>query len=319
MFVLVIGAGVIGVSIADALARRGAQVTVLDMRSPGRGASQASAGILAPYTEAHHDSPLLPLGIRSLDLFDAFVADASARSGRPVEYARTGTLEVALNDEDAVKLHATSAWLDCRGVPHESLDAQSVHGLEPAVTTSAIAGLLVPGHRHVGVASLVGALTHSARLNGACFESPVEAAGVECMRDHVLVRAGDRRYSADAVVIASGSWAQRIRVKGVAPLPVRPLRGQLLHLRWTGPNLPGRVAWGPRCYAVRCPTACRRLGRSTRTRGSRSRRDTTATASCSRRSRRRSWRNTCWMALQIPLSSSRRPIGSRGHETIGGV
>ena len=46
MRVLVIGAGVIGVAVADALAARGAKVTVLDMRGPGRGASFASAGIL---------------------------------------------------------------------------------------------------------------------------------------------------------------------------------------------------------------------------------------------------------------------------------
>lgn len=250
MFVLVIGAGVIGVSIADALAQRGARVTVLDMRSPGRGASQASAGILAPYTEAHHDSPLLPLGIRSLDLFDAFVAGAAARSGRPIEYARNGTLEVALTDEETGGFRAASAWLRTRGVAHDQLDAQAVRAAEPAVTPSAVGGLLVRGHGLVGVSSLVGALTHSARLSGASFETPVEAVTVESAPDHVLIRAGDRQYSADAVVIASGSWAQRIRVKGVAPLPVRPVRGQLMHLRWDGAGPPGRVAWGPRCYAV---------------------------------------------------------------------
>ena len=250
MFILVIGAGVIGVSIADALAERGARVTVLDMRSPGRGASQASAGILAPYTEAHHDSPLLPLGIRSLDLFDAFMAGVSARSGRTLEYARHGTLEVAFAEEDAAKFRAVSAWLAARGVAHELLDSQGLRALEPAVTASAIAGLLVSGHGHIGVSSLVSALTHSARLAGASFETPVEAVDVESQRDHVLVRAGDRHYHADAVVIASGSWAQRIRVKGMASLPVRPVRGQLLHLKWAGSDLPRRIAWGPRCYAV---------------------------------------------------------------------
>src|SRR5262245_51705217 len=100
MQVLVLGGGIIGVAVADALARRGAEVTVLDMRAPGRGASFASAGILAPYTEAHPDSPLLRLGIRSLARFDPFIADVSSRSGVHVEYARTGTLQVAVNDEE---------------------------------------------------------------------------------------------------------------------------------------------------------------------------------------------------------------------------
>jgi len=250
MVIVVIGAGIIGVSIADALARRGARVTVLDMRSAGRGASQASAGILAPYTEAQHDSPLLPLGIRSLDLFDAFVAGASARSGLGVEYARAGTLEVALGDEEAAAFRAVSAWLGTRGVPHELLNAQGVRSAEPAVTSSAVAGLLVPAHGHVGVSSLVRAVSHSAKLAGASFETPVEAADVKPVRGEVLVQAGDRRYAADAVVIASGSWTSRIRVRGVAALPVRPVRGQLLHLRWPGGAPPARITWGPRCYAV---------------------------------------------------------------------
>jgi glycine oxidase len=247
--VIVIGAGVIGLSIADALARRRVGVTVLEMRSPGRGASFASAGILAPYTEAHHDSPLLPLATRSLEMFDAFVADVSARSGRTIEYARNGTLEVALGDDDVERLKSASSWLKKIGIQHEWLDATDVRTLDPTVTESALAGLLVSPHGHVGVGSLIVALTQSARLSGAVFESPIEATEIEATRDHIAIRAGDRRYTADAVVVAAGTWSQRVRVKGAPQIPVRPIRGQLLHLRWPS-QLPGRVVWGPRCYTV---------------------------------------------------------------------
>src|SRR5262245_39458441 len=96
------------------------------MRSPGRGASQASAGILAPYTEAHHESPLLPLAARSLDMFDAFVASVAARSGRAIEYARSGTLEVALGDDDVARLQSASRWLSGVGIPHQWLEGSQV-------------------------------------------------------------------------------------------------------------------------------------------------------------------------------------------------
>jgi glycine oxidase len=266
MRVLVVGAGVIGAAVADALARRGADVTVLDMRSPGRGASQASAGILAPYIEAHQDSPLLQLGLRSLDLFDAFVAGASERSGRQVEYARTGTLEAALNEDDAARLKAAKAWLDSRGVANEWIDAAGVRSVEPAVTATSVGGLLVPKHGFVGVSSLIDALVHSARFGGAVFESPVEVVDIEpnLNGDQVLVRADARRYSADAVVVASGSWSGRVRIKGVSPLPVRPVRGQLLHLRWPGALPVGRIVWGPRCYTVPWSTGCSSARRSRR-------------------------------------------------------
>src|SRR4029453_2318599 len=110
--VVIVGAGIIGVAVADALARRGADVIVLDMRGPGRGASQASAGILAPYIEAHEATPLLDLGTRSLGLFDEFIASTAARSGRRIEYARSGTLEIALDADDEQRLRAAKAWLD---------------------------------------------------------------------------------------------------------------------------------------------------------------------------------------------------------------
>jgi len=250
MTTVVIGAGIIGVAVADALARRGADVIVLDMRAPGRGASQASAGILAPYTEAHEESPLLGLGTRSLNLFDEFIASTAAQSGRRIEYARSGTLEVALDDDDERRLRAASAWLDAAGVDHAWLDAAMLRSVVPAVTSEARGGLRVGSHGFVGVASLVSALAQSARRAGAVFMTPVEAIRIVPGGDQIEVRAGEQRYQADAVVVAAGSWSRRVRVEGVAELPVRPVRGQLLHFRWTAGAPPPCVVWGPRCYTV---------------------------------------------------------------------
>jgi glycine oxidase len=249
--VVVLGAGIIGLSAADELARRGARVTVIDMRSPGRGASQASAGILAPYVEAHGASPLLDLGVRSLDLFDEFVQRVSRDSGRPVEYRRSGTLQVALEDDEARRLSEAKAWLDARGIESEWFAASALRHVEPMVTARAVAGLRIPGHGFVNVPALLQALAQSARQCGARFESPVQALDVDNSPDRVRVRAGDREYDADVVVLAAGSWSGRIRVRGIPALPVRPVRGQLLHLRFPSADpRPATIVWGPRCYTV---------------------------------------------------------------------
>jgi glycine oxidase len=160
--VLVAGAGIIGVAIADALARRGARVTVLEMRAPGEGACRASAGLLAPYTEADAGAPLLALGTRSLSLFDAFVARAEDASGRSIEYARTGTLEVALDDDERSALQRAAGWLASEAVEHEWLDPRALHSFEPAVSRDARGALFVRAHGFVGVRSLVNALAQSA-------------------------------------------------------------------------------------------------------------------------------------------------------------
>src|SRR5262249_61037450 len=102
--VIVVGAGIVGCAVAWELARRGASVEIVDERPVGMGATQASAGVLAPYIEAREGSPLLDLTVRSLDLFDAFIARVSAGSGIAVPYRRTGTLAVATNEAEVKTL-----------------------------------------------------------------------------------------------------------------------------------------------------------------------------------------------------------------------
>src|SRR5262245_57442784 len=93
--IVVVGAGIIGCAVAYELARRGLPVHVLDERSAGLGATQASAGILAPYIEAHEGGPLLDLTVRSLKLFDEFITSVAADSHLAVSYSRCGTLQIA--------------------------------------------------------------------------------------------------------------------------------------------------------------------------------------------------------------------------------
>jgi glycine oxidase len=94
---VVVGAGIIGCAIARELAVRGVACTVFDPRPVGGGATQASAGMLAPYVEAHERGPLLDLAVRSLALYDDWIASVRTESGIDVEYRRIGTLETAGN------------------------------------------------------------------------------------------------------------------------------------------------------------------------------------------------------------------------------
>ena len=115
--IIVIGAGVIGWAVAYELTRRGASVQVIDDRPPGMGATQASAGMLAPFTEAKdRDEAFLDLAVRSLDLFDAFVARVTETSDMPVGYRRTGTMDVASTAERMASLRDIAGRLKARGV-----------------------------------------------------------------------------------------------------------------------------------------------------------------------------------------------------------
>ena len=252
--VIVIGAGIIGCAVACELGRRGASVRVLEGRDVGGGATQASAGILAPYTEADRPGPLRSLCAESLGLWDDFVGRAVADSGRDVLYERTGTLEVVTDEASLRRLEQTRAALASAGVECRLLTAREARAAEPSLGATAAGALLVPSHGFAGVTALTGALRRAgATRHGVSFVTgrPVRrvrsrpAGGLE-----VDTAAGP--LTGDAVVLAAGSWSGGVAVAGEAALPVRPVRGQLLQLAWSGDPL-ARVLWCPDCYVVPWP------------------------------------------------------------------
>src|SRR5579862_5476282 len=105
--IVVVGAGIIGCAVAYELSRRGARVRIVDQRPTGMGATQASAGMLAPYNETHDGSLLFPLAVRSLDMYEDFVARVEADSRVKIPYRRGGSLDVAADAETMTRLCAT--------------------------------------------------------------------------------------------------------------------------------------------------------------------------------------------------------------------
>jgi glycine oxidase len=250
MRVSIIGAGVIGAAVAEELAFRGAAVSVFDMRSAGRGATQASAGLLAPYIEGHGHPALLTLCTRSLDLYDEFIARIRHRTGLAIEYQRAGTVEIALTAEDVARLLDMRKWLDAQQIACNWLEGARVREFESAVTAGALGGLVIPVQGLVAATDLVRGLVQAARLQGAVFESPIEAVRVDPASDGINIHVDARRITADAVVIAAGAWSGRVRIAGQPALPVRPIRGQLIQLTWPDDTLPKRPVWGSRVYTV---------------------------------------------------------------------
>ena len=246
MNVIVIGGGVIGHSVAYELASRGAQVRIIDPRPAGQGATRASAGVLAPYIEAQGD--FLRLAVAGLGHYDAFITRLRVDSGEAVEYGRAGTLQVALGDAETGELEALARRLASLQIPHTLLDAAKIRQMEPALAGSVTAGLLLPQHGNVGVASLMTALvTAGARYGVKVTSARVQNVGVH--RGGVQVMTSEGMHSADAAIIAAGSWSGQIFTPPAPPSPVRPIRGQLLHLRFPRPPL-SRVVWGTACDLV---------------------------------------------------------------------
>ncbi|MGH9139544.1 MAG: glycine oxidase ThiO [Vicinamibacterales bacterium] len=247
--IIVVGAGIVGCAVAHELAIRGASVEIVDERPVGMGATQASAGILAPYIEAR-EGPLLELTVRSLGLFDGFIERVAADSGVTVTYRRSGTLDVAVNDTEMDALRATAQRLAQRDVPALILDAQATREEEPQLGDGVVGGLLIESHGFVSAGELTRALATAARRRGAQLIERSRVRSITRQDGDIIVETNRGSLTSNAVVLCAGSWSGDISVEGVGvTVPVRPVRGQLLHLGWVG-TLLRRVTWSGRCYLV---------------------------------------------------------------------
>jgi glycine oxidase len=248
--IIVVGAGIVGCAIAHELARRGASVHVVEARAPGMGATQAAAGILAPHIEAGSSTVLLSLAVRSLGLFDDFVARVREDSGLDVVYRRTGTLQVAVNDEAMSELRNAAARLDAQHVRFTLVDADTIRREEPHLSHSVTGGLVVPSHGFVVAGMLVRALAAAAGRRGVQFIEGRHVKRIAPSNGTVVVETDRGDLEAGAVIVAAGSWSSRIEITGMAAYPpIRPVRGQLLRLAWKDFGL-RRVVWSDRCYVV---------------------------------------------------------------------
>ena len=247
--VAVIGAGVIGAAVTYELVTRGASVTLLDCRGAGLGSTQAAAGMLVPYLEGF-GRPILPLAAKSLEMYDAFIDRVSRDAGIGIHYQRTGSLQVITADQPVEELHEIGADARAAGIECELLDARAAREAEPQLTPEIGGALLMKSHGFVVTSDLSGALASGAIKHGARVRVPARANRVQRLGDHLSVSLdNDAPVTAHHVVIAAGSWSGHIEIDGTSPLPVRPVRGQLLQLGSDAPSL-NRIVWGPRCYLV---------------------------------------------------------------------
>ena len=250
--VLIIGGGVIGLSIARELHLRGVrQIAVLDKGVCGEESSWAAAGMLGPQAEANYAGSFVDLCCGSRDLYPEFAADLLAETGVDIELDRSGTLYAAFTDEDVAVLNTRYEWQKKAGLAVERLTADETRRAEPFVSPDVRMSLLFPDDWQVENRKLLAALRHYAEINEIDL---IENTAVDSllMKEGLVVGAKthDSTIFAGKTVLATGAWSSLIKI-GDAPMPfaVTPVRGQMICMR-TAKRLFERVIYSRRGYIV---------------------------------------------------------------------
>jgi glycine oxidase len=242
---VVVGGGVVGCAVAFELAREGLGVALLERGELAGEASGAAAGMLLPLGEAPGPGPLLALGLRSLALFPALAAELRERSGIDPEHAACGALHVAADPDAAGRLAARARALAAFGA--EWLDASEARALEPRLGPRALGAMLVRAEAQVRSPLLVRALAAAAASLGARIETGTPVLALRRDGERVVgVETPAGPVAAARVVLCAGVWSPAL---APFPLPVEPVRGQILSLESPRPAL-GVIVVGARCYLV---------------------------------------------------------------------
>ncbi len=250
--VLIIGGGVIGLSIARELHNKGInRITVIDRGPLGAEASWAAAGMLAPNIETSTTADFHRLGTESLKLYP-FLADSLLDdTGIDIELERSGTLCVAFDETEAKELSDIHEQQRKRGVTVKRLTGGEIREREPAVATQVCAGLFYSDDWQVENRKLISSLRLFAESNGVRIIENSAASELTVDGRRVTgARTPDAAIMSDVTILATGAWTSLIQIAGVAlALEVKPIRGQMISFA-PGGMLARSVIYSGRGYLV---------------------------------------------------------------------
>ena len=224
---IIIGGGIIGLTLAIALRKQGLRVLIVERAEPGRGASHAAAGMLAG-SGGEIPAGLRVLAAESARLYPEFVHEIEDESGMRVDLREQGTILVSRSGEfpeaaerlSFEQLHALEPGLAVAGrgrpAPHKPSGELSAAFLAAAFLSE----------RSVDPRTLVAAAIQAALHRGVDVASGSEVTGLLVAENRVGgVETGRTSYAAPVVVNCAGAWAGGI---GGQRFPVRPVKGQML-------------------------------------------------------------------------------------------
>jgi glycine oxidase len=234
--VIIIGAGIIGLSLAIELRKRGATVLVVDRGEPGREASHAAGGMLVDCS-AETPEPLQSLAIASAKMYPEFAHELEVESGTKVDLRDAGSLVFL----PPVHVHERP------GFSLSSLLPAPLRELEPALADSTRPAFYLK-ERSVDPRALTVAAIKTAKNRGVDFSSSDPVTRLQISDNKLAgVTTTKTAFVAGKIVNCAGAWSGQI---APVALPTRPVKGQMLCLVMPSRTTITHVIRSPEVYLI---------------------------------------------------------------------
>ena len=244
--ILIVGGGVCGLGVGWKLAKTGKRVVLFEKASLRQGATWVSAGMLAPQMELNDEKEaFMRLGRDSLRRWPNFREELEADAGMSVDYQDDGTLFAAFDRDSVAQLRELYEDMITEGLEVEWMSGSKAREMEPRLSRRASAGIYSAIEHQVDAAAVGDALIRAFQKCGGEIRdhTPVESIMVRNGRA-VGVQLEEETAEGSAVVVAAGAWSGMLDAAGIAPAPVRPMKGQIFAFQMApGDPLIRRVVW----------------------------------------------------------------------------
>ena len=228
--IVLIGGGVIGLSIAYELATHGASVRVLDQSQLGQESSWAGAGMITPANPEHAPSPEIRLRGESFVRWPDWAARLREETGIDTGFACCGGIGFAPY-HSKVEATALAKKLRNEGVRAERLDSPQLRNLEPHLNPAFSDPIYLPDYCQVRNPRLLKALLAACAARGVKLSPGMPAIGFEQQAGRVTaIRTPTEVISAGQFVVCSGAWSQTVLAQAGCQISVEPVHGQIVLL-----------------------------------------------------------------------------------------
>ncbi|MGH9727931.1 MAG: NAD(P)/FAD-dependent oxidoreductase [Candidatus Acidiferrales bacterium] len=240
---VIVGGGIIGASLAFALARRGKSVLILDRQEPGREASWAAAGTISPAPD-RESIAIAALGLESYRLYPEFVAAIEDATGKSVDFHPNGAVELFLDAEGEAARDRRLDEIQSHGIAAEAISLTEAKRHEPAIGRATRAALRIRDEAHLDPRVITHVTLTAASKAGVEIRENTDVISVlienrrcggvlaanekKSYVGQIEVRAGEK-IAARNVVIAAG-WRSGEIGGAESYAPTIPVRGQMVAL-----------------------------------------------------------------------------------------
>ncbi|RAK19445.1 glycine oxidase [Anoxybacillus vitaminiphilus] len=249
--VVIVGGGVIGCSIAFQLAKRGLCVIVLEKERIANEASSAAAGMLGAQSEFSGDSPMIPLALKSREMFSELAAELKELTGMDIGFIQKGLVKLAFTEHELNELQQQYQFWRTRDASVRWLTAKELCELEPNVTEDISGAMYIPNDGQVDAADLSHALAKAAAIYGAEIREYTEVYSLLLRNDQACgVVTNSGTIYGNTVVVAAGAWSAHLLKQTGIELNMYPVKGECFSVVTEQPLLQATMFAKNGCYIV---------------------------------------------------------------------